>query len=154
MFTTYEFPWNVARSYATLVRARPLANGYTEISGYFRNEKREWYHLATYNRKTNSPYLNDLYASVENPAFTQRNLNRKAAYGNTWIRNSGRKEEELTVVDLTHSNLVQGDRYGAGAKGTTFYLFVNGQRDDIPANPTITRTAVGVHPDFDMNVYS
>lgn len=138
-------------TYAALIHANPLKGGYTEISGYFRPSNKEWYHLATYRRKTDSPYLNGLYSFVENPSSVLINETRRANYGNQWVRNPAKKVEELTVADLTHTSpLVASDRYGSGAKGTSFYLFINGPKNDIPSNTTITRKATGVQPDFDM----
>jgi hypothetical protein len=87
---------------------------------------------------------------VENPSSVLINETRRTKYGNQWVRNSAKKVQELTVADLTHTNpLVASDRYGSGAEGTSFYLFINGPRNNIPSKTTITRKATGVEPDFD-----
>ncbi|KAI9282930.1 hypothetical protein BC943DRAFT_362449 [Umbelopsis sp. AD052] len=150
LHANYDFQWTAGVTYTALIHAKPLNNGYTDISGYFRHENKEWYHLATYRRKTDSPYLSGLYSFVENPSSYLINETRRANYGNQWVRNSANKAQELTVADLTHTTLVDSDRYGSGAKGTSFYLFIDGPTNDIPSKTTITRKATGVKPDFDM----
>ncbi|CAO3697250.1 unnamed protein product [Umbelopsis ramanniana] len=153
LHASYDFQWSHGVNYAVIVHARPINNGYTEISGYFRPSETEWYHLATFTRKTNSPYLTGLYSSVENPNSVVKNQVRQASFGNQWVRNPANRVEELKVADFHTSALAPGDRYGAGAKGTSFYLFINGARLDIPSNNTITRMASHFKPDFDMDRY-
>lgn len=138
-------------TYAGLVRTRPLGNGYTDISGYFRHENLQWYHLATYRRKTDSPYLSGFYSFVENFESILINETRRTNYGNQWVRNVKKDAQEMTVASLTHTSpLVASDRYGAGIDGSSFYIFINGLNNDIPKNTTLVRKATGKKPDFDM----
>ncbi|KAH8547748.1 hypothetical protein BGW37DRAFT_222832 [Umbelopsis sp. PMI_123] len=91
LHANYDFNWTAGVTYAGLVHSSPLGNGYTDISGYFKHENGEWYHLATYRRKTNSPYLTGLYSFVENWAGILVNETRRVNYGNQWVRNAEKR---------------------------------------------------------------
>ncbi|GAB5593184.1 hypothetical protein Unana1_08084 [Umbelopsis nana] len=150
LHANYDLNWTAGVTYAGLVRTSPLGNGYTDISGYFRDANNQWYHLATYRRKTNSPYFSGLYSFVENFQSILLNQTRKTNFGNQWVRNAAHHTQEMTVADLTHTTLAAGDVYGAGVENTSFYLFINGPKSDIPSNTTLVRKPTGKVPDFDM----
>ncbi|KAG2171477.1 hypothetical protein INT43_009138 [Umbelopsis isabellina] len=151
LHVNYNFNWTAGVTYAGLIKTKSVVPGYTDFSGYFMHENKEWYHMATYRRKQPTPWLTGLYSFVENPSSVTINITRRTNFGNQWVRNATGHSEELTVAGLDHTSpLVASDRYGAGVDKTSFYLFINGPSNDIPKNTTLVRQATHQEPDWSM----
>ncbi|CAM0141091.1 hypothetical protein VKS41_008589 [Umbelopsis sp. WA50703] len=149
LHANYNFQWADDTTYAGYIKASPVSGGYTDISGYFKQGS-TWVLLATYRRKVDSPYLDGFYSFVENPATLTVNETREAYYGNQWVRNESGTSQEMTTASLTNTTLNPGDNYGAGVQGTTFFLFINGPKSEIPSNRTLTRDATGKQPSWNI----
>lgn len=153
LHANYNFDWADDTTYAGYIKASPVSGGYTDISGYFKQGS-TWVLLATYRRKVDDPYLTGFYSFVENPATLTVNMTREAYYGNQWVRDDSGTSQEMITASLTNTTLDAGDNYGAGVKGTTFFLFINGPTSEIPSNRTLTRQATGKEPNWDIGSVS
>jgi Domain of unknown function (DUF3472)/Domain of unknown function (DUF5077) len=85
-----DYNWKVGETYRFIVTARPDGKDRTAYSGYFYiPEKKEWMHMVTFSTLSEGKLLDGFYSFVEDFKRNRESARqeRKAQYGNGWIKN-------------------------------------------------------------------
>ena len=158
----WVYPWKAGTTYRFLVTALPdSASNSSFYSGYFFvPELQQWKLIAAFKAPKDGRYLHGLYSFVENFEGATGQLQRKALFGNQWIKTENGQWHELTSARFTYDATGKaGDRsdYGAGVENNAFFLWNGGF---LPAaaqyDQTFQRPAGSLPPviDFYRNVDS
>ncbi|MEP6675166.1 MAG: DUF3472 domain-containing protein [Ferruginibacter sp.] len=152
----WVYNWKPGVKYEFLVTALPdSAGNLTIYTGYFFiPELQQWKLIASFSAPKDGRYLDHLYSFNEDFDGTNGQLQRKALFGNQWIRNENGDWKELTSaafsIDATGK---AGDRidYGAGIKEGKFLLW-NGGYEPATAKPgdLFKRAPTNIKPVIDL----
>jgi FKBP-type peptidyl-prolyl cis-trans isomerase len=146
------YNWKTGDTYKFLVTALPdSSNKATIYTGYFfMPELQKWKLIAAFKAPSDGKYLGHLYSFLENFVGVNGQLQRKAFYGNQWVRTEAGQWIEITKASFsTDATGRAGDRidYGAGAADDKFYLWNGGfQPADAKYADTFFRKAVMQSP--------
>ena len=152
----WVYNWKAGESYKFVVTALPdSASNTTTYTGYFFiPEKQEWKLIAAFRAPKDGSYLHGLYSFVENFVGVNGQLQRKAFFGNQWIRNDNGRWDELNRSVFSYDATGKAhDRidFGAGTENNLFYLWNGGFSE---ANATyggvFSRTPIGKNPVVDL----
>lgn len=152
----WVYNWKTGTTYKFLVTALPdSASNTTIYTGYFfMPEFQKWKLVAAFKAPKDGKYLNGLYSFVENFWGVNGQLNRKALFGNQWIRNENGIWNELTAAKFSYDATGKaGDRidYGGGSENGKFYLWNGGfQNSDAGYGDIILRKAIAQNPVIDL----
>lgn len=150
------FPWKTNNTYRFYVTAvTDSVKNTTDYAGYFfAPELQRWKLIAVFRAPKDGKTLRNLYAFSENFVGNNGQLERRAFFGNTWVRLANGEWKEITNArfsqDATGRN---GDRidHGAGSDSTRFYLWNGGFRQaDAIAGQEMTRIPNGQRPVIDL----
>lgn len=150
------YNWKTGNTYKFLVTALPdSATATTIYTGYFfMPELQKWKLIAAFKAPSDGKYLGHLYSFLENFVGVNGQLQRKAFYGNQWVRTEAGQWIEITKVSFsTDATGKAGDRidYGAGVADDKFYLWNGGfQPADAKYADTFFRKAVAQSPVIDF----
>lgn len=150
------YNWNTGSSYRFLVTALPdSASNTTIYTGYFFiPEKQQWKLIASFRAPKDGKYLSHLYSFNENFWGTNGQLQRKALFGNQWIRKESGDWVELTEASFSMDATGKaGDRkdVGAGVQDKQFYLWNGGfENADAKFGEHFKRAAAGIKPVVDL----
>jgi Domain of unknown function (DUF3472)/Domain of unknown function (DUF5077)/FKBP-type peptidyl-prolyl cis-trans isomerase len=146
------YNWKAGETYKFLVNALPDSASQTTIyTGYFfMADVQKWKLIAAFKAPFDGKYLNHLYSFLEDFVGINGQLQRKAFYGNQWLKTESGQSIELTKSSFsTDATGKAGDRtdYGAGATDNKFYLW-NGGFTPADANygDTFSRKAIAQSP--------
>jgi FKBP-type peptidyl-prolyl cis-trans isomerase len=146
------YNWKAGETYRFLVTALPdSATATTIYAGYFfMPELQKWKLIAAFKAPEDGKYLGHLYSFLENFVGINGQLQRKAFYGNQWIRTENGQWIEITKASFSYDATGKAkDRVdaGAGAADTTFYLWNGGfQPADAKYADSFSRKAVMQNP--------
>ena len=152
----WVYNWKAGTTYKFLVTALPdSASNTTIYTGYFFiPELQKWKLVAAFKAPKDGKYLNGLYSFIENFWGVNGQLNRRALFGNQWIRNENGNWNELTAAKFSYDATGKaGDRidYGGGSENGKFYLWNGGyQQADAGYGDIILRKAVAQTPVIDL----
>ncbi len=145
-----KYAWKTGERQRFVVTARPTSASHTIFSGYyFHPEKHEWVLISSWDAPKEGGYLRGLYSFSENFGGENGHLQRKALYGNQWIRTAGGDWVELTVASFSHDPTGRSDRLDRfmGIEHGEFFLshggFISGYT---PFGQKFTRPPTGVSP--------
>lgn len=150
------FNWKTDETYKFLVTAIiDSAANTTTYTGYFLiPELNKWKLIASFKAPKDGKPLRKLYSFVENFWGVNGQLNRKAYFGNQWIRNENGDWKELTKSTFSYdASGKAGDRidYGAGVENNQFYLWNGGFKSaNTQFNKEFNRTVTGEKPLIDL----
>ncbi|MEP6726838.1 MAG: DUF3472 domain-containing protein [Bacteroidota bacterium] len=150
------YNWKAGETYKFLVTALPDSAPKTTIyTGYFfMPETGKWKLIAAFKAPEDGKYLNHLYSFLENFVGVNGQLQRKAFYGNQWVRAENGQWSEITKASFSYDATGKAkDRldYGAGSAGDKFYLWNGGfQTADAKYADTFSRKAVIQNPAIDF----
>ncbi|MEJ5960926.1 DUF3472 domain-containing protein [Pedobacter immunditicola] len=138
------YPWKVGETYAFLTRAQPdPAQNTTTYTSYFKPSGKEWMLIASFIRPTTQTRLKGLYAFVENFDPEMGNLERKANFGNQWLRDVKGNWTEVLTARFTGDDIAKREfrkDIGGGVEGGLFYLRNGGFfSDDTPLKKMLNR---------------
>ncbi|HVZ56487.1 MAG TPA: DUF3472 domain-containing protein [Chitinophagaceae bacterium] len=121
-----RFPWKAGRTYGFLLRGKPLPGYRTEYTAwFFAPERGNWMLIASFIRPSTSSYLTRLHSFLENFEPESGYIERKAWFGNQWVRTAGGQWKPLGRALFTGDATAQiGYRldYGGAAQGGRFLL--------------------------------
>ncbi len=146
------YNWKPGQTYKFLVTALPdSASNTTIYTGYFfMPELQQWKLIAAFQAPQDAKYLNHLYSFLENFQGINGQLQRKALYGNQWIRNENGQWIEISNTSFSYDATGKaGDRtdYGAGVEDGKFYLWNGGfQSAVVKYGDTFSRKPIAQSP--------
>lgn len=158
----WVYPWKTRKTYAFLVTALPdSATHSTFYTGYFfLPETRQWKLIACFRAPEDGEYLRHLYSFVENFDGINGQRQRKAIFGNQWIRTVKGDWIPLSNASFSYDATGKaGDRidYGGGVNEKGFYLWNGGfQHGGVEFGDVFTRLVDTARPviDFTKNADS
>ena len=152
----WVFNWKTKETYRFLVTATidSAANATTYTGYFFMPEIQKWKLIAAFKAPKDGKPLRKLYSFVENFWGVNGQLQRKAYYGNQWVRKDNGEWKELTTSTFSYDATGKaGDRidYGAGIENNKFYLWNGGFKSaNAQFNDTFTRTATEEKPTINL----
>ena len=144
------YPWKTGVKQRFLVTAKPVDATHTIYSGYyFHPDKKQWMLISSWKAPKEGRYMRSQHSFSENFGGSNGHLQRKARYGNQWIRTAEGKWIELTAAKFSHDHTGRADRLDRfmGVEGGQFFLshggFVPGMT---PYGRQFTRPETGKAP--------
>ena len=120
-----KFRWKTGESQRFIVTAQPTNETFTIFSGYyFHPDKKAWILISSWKAPKEGGWLRRLHSFSENFGGSTGHLQRKALYGNQWIRTSAGLWIELTTASFSHDSTGREDRLDRfmGVEGGQFFL--------------------------------
>lgn len=147
----FNYPWKMGETYRFLIKATVDGKKTAYAAYFYRNDVKQWKHLATFKTLSNGDSLKGFYSFVEDfrrdgKSVEQRRL---AEYTNGWVKTVGGDWVSLTRARFT------GDRtpllnIDAGVVENGFFLATGGQTTNTTKlNASLTRSPKDLLlPDF------
>jgi hypothetical protein len=146
--------WKTGETQRFLLGAQPVDEKHTVYAGYWWNpEKKDWMLIAAMKAPKAGGYLKGFHGFSENFWGSNGHLQRKALYGNQWIRTADGKWIELTTATFSHDATGRGDRLDRymGVEDGKFFLSHGGFVEGFTTfGEKFTRPATGQAPDFKL----
>ena len=123
------YPWKTGQKQRFFVTAKPVDATHTVFSGfYFHPDKKEWMLISSWKAPKDGGWLRGLYSFSENFGGSNGYLQRKALYGNQWIRTSDGEWMALTTATFSHDPTGKADRLDCfmGVEDGQFFLSQGG----------------------------
>jgi hypothetical protein len=123
------FPWRTGQMQKFLMTARPEDATHTVFSGYFFDpDKRAWRLISSWRAPKEGGYLRGLYSFSENFGGANGQLQRKARFGNQWVRTADGQWHELTTATFSFDSTGRADRLDRfmGVENGQFFLSQGG----------------------------
>jgi hypothetical protein len=132
------YPWKAGTTYRFLTEVKPIGNGETVYTSWFGektpdnaagattdNSTAPWRLIASFRRPMTETHLRGFHSFLENFVPSTGHLERRAFYGNVWVRDLEGQWHECTgarfSVDATGGGRHRLDFTG-GAEGGAFFL--------------------------------
>jgi len=128
-----KFNWKAGEAQRFLVTAQPTNETFTVYSGYyFHPDQRTWMLISAWQAPKDGGWLRRLHSFSENFVGNNGQLQRKALYGNQWIRTDGGQWFELTAAHFSHDGTGRSDRLDRfmGVEDGRFFLSHGGFLDE------------------------
>jgi len=145
-----KFNWRTGEKQRFIVTAKPVDESHTIYSGYyFRPDKNEWMLISSWNAPKNGSWLRQLHSFSENFGGANGHLQRKALFGNQWVKTDKGQWFEITSASFSHDQTGRADRLDRfmGVENGQFFLahggFVPGYTK---YGEKFARPAIGTHP--------
>ncbi len=150
-----DYNWKAGTTYKFLTQALPETDGSTSYSAWmYSPEINQWLFIATWNRPNTTTYLKGLYSFVEDFDPDYGYLEKKAFFGNQWIRDSQGNWTEVTTAsfttDATGKNKQRLD-FAGGVSNNEFYLQMDGFFNPTTINSSLERSSNGNPPSIDFS---
>ena len=146
-----KYGWATGARQRFLVTAKPEPPSHTVYSGYYYHpEKKEWMLISSWRAPKEGGWLRGLYSFSENFGGANGHLQRKALYGNQWIRTSEGRWQEITTASFSHDATGRADRLDRfmGVEQGQFFLSHGGFGPGFTRfGEKFTRPATGKAPD-------
>lgn len=144
----FPYQWKVGERYRFLVKAQVEGNRTSYEAYFYLNESKQWKHLVTFQTITSGDLLNGYYSFVED--FWRNGVSaaqqRRARYGNGWVRTAEGQWIALTDATFTADNTPTLN-IDAGVQGDDFFLTTGGDTENhTPLRSKIARPPVGEKP--------
>lgn len=125
------YNWRAGETYKFFVTALPDSAAKTTIyTGYFfMPELQKWKLIASFRAPEDGRYMDHLYSFVEDFDGVNGQLQRRAFFGNQWVRMENNQWNELTTATFSYDATGKaGDRtdYSGGSEDNKFYLWNGG----------------------------
>ncbi len=105
------YPWKTGEKQRFLVTAQPTNGTFTIYSGHwFHPEKKEWMLISSWIAPKDGGCLRGLYSFSENFGGSNGHIQRKALYGNQWIRTEKGDWLEVATAGFSHDPTGKSDR--------------------------------------------
>ncbi len=148
------YPWKTGEPQRFITTAQPVDATHTMYSGYyFHPEKKRWMLISSWKAPQTGTWLRGLYSFSENFNGSNGHLQRKALYGNQWLRTDGGKWIEQTTASFSHDSTGKADRLDRfmGVERGAFFLsnggFIAGSSK---FGETFARPATGHPPEIEL----
>ncbi|MCC5913798.1 MAG: DUF3472 domain-containing protein [Balneolaceae bacterium] len=150
------YNWKAGSTYRFLNSVQPDGEGNTIYTGYFYSpETKKWKLIARFLRPQTDTWYNRPHSFLENFAFENGHLERKAFYENQWIRTTEGKWHELNKAEFTGDDIAQiGYRldYSGGIEDGRFFLRNGGFFDgETELHSHFDRPKLPTPPDIDSD---
>ena len=128
MHSHWVYPWKAGRTYRFAVKAEARGRNTAYTGFFYVPEKGKWKLIASFLAPKDGKLLEGLYSFVENFGGRNGHLERKAYFGNQWIRTAGGMWVDLRKAVFSHDSTGGRERwdFGAGAEGDRFFLWTGG----------------------------
>jgi hypothetical protein len=151
-----RYNWQAGNTYKFLLNGYPDQKGNTIYTAFFfAPEKGEWMLIASFKRPKTNTYLKRFHSFLENFNPEQGNKERRALFGNQWIRDVNGRWIELTKAGFTYDNTAaKGYRmdYAGGIENEQFFLKNCGFFNQFTAyRSSFERPANNKKPEIDFN---
>ena len=123
------YPWKTGEKQRFLVTAQPTNGTFTVYSGYwFHPDQKKWMLISSWRAPKDGSWLRGLYSFSENFGGSNGHLQRKALYGNQWIRTDRGDWLEVTTASFSHDRTGKSDRLDRfmGVEHGEFFLSQGG----------------------------
>ena len=105
------YSWKTGEKQRFLITAKLTDPDHTIYSGYFfRPDKKQWMLISSWRAPHDGNYLHGLYSFNEDFVGDNGYLQRKALFGNQWIRTADGVWHEQTVATFSHDGTGRSDR--------------------------------------------
>lgn len=152
-----RYPWKAEQTYGFLVRIRPLANDYTEYSGYFyAPEDGKWRLISQLIRPKTQTWVTGAHSFLENFSPESGWKTRFVGFTNQWMRDTEGKWYELTkagfTIDETGRSGVRLDYSGGVSPSKKWFILGNGGffTGATPYGTIFERQPTGMQPEIDL----
>ena len=106
-----KYLWKTGEKQRFIVTAQPTNETFTVFSGYyFHPDKQAWFLISSWRAPKEGGWLRGLHSFSENFWGNNGHVQRKALYGNQWIRTETGEWVELTTATFSHDPTGRGDR--------------------------------------------
>jgi hypothetical protein len=153
-----KYNWKTGEAQRFIVTAQPTNNTFTIYSGYwFHPEQKHWMLLSSWRAPKEGGYMRGLYSFSENFGGSTGHLQRKALYGNQWVRTDRGEWTELTAASFSYDRTGREDRLDRfmGVEAGQFFLshggFIPGSTK---SGEKFTRPTTGKVPEVDHRILS
>lgn len=140
------YPWKSGVTYKFLNSVKPDGQGNTVYTAWFGEAgKPEWRLIASFKRPKTDTWLTGYHSFLENFYDAVGYKERRALYGNQWVRDNQGEWHEITSAHFTNDGTGGGGHrldYAGGVSGNAFFMRNGGYFSDrVPANQSFTRPA-------------
>lgn len=120
------YPWKAGRTYRFLTEVKPDGQGHTIYTCWFGSEAEgSWRLIASFLRPKTNTHLKGFHCFLESFMPSHGYLERRAEYGNVWVRDVAGKWHECNTasfsVDATGGGRHRLD-FAGGSEGDAFFL--------------------------------
>ncbi len=123
------YDWQTGEKQRFLVTSKPTDATHTIYAGYwFHPQQKKWMLISSWQAPKDGEYLHGLYSFVEDFNGENGLLNRKALYGNQWLRTADGQWHEVTTAKFTCDPTGKADRFDRfmGVEHGQFFLSTGG----------------------------
>ena len=149
------YNWKTGEKQRFLVTEKIADATHSIYSGFwFHPEQKKWMLISSWKAPKDGAYLHGLYSFVENFGGDNGLLNRKALYGNQWLRTADGQWHEVTTAGFTCDPTGKADRFDRfmGVENGQFFLSTGGFGSGYtPFGEKFTRPVTG-RPPIDFNL--
>ncbi len=144
------YDWKTGEKQRFLMTSKPTDATHTIYAGYwFHPEQKKWMLISSWKAPKDGKYLSGLYSFVENFGGDNGLLNRKARFGNQWLRTADGEWHEVTTAKFTCDPTGKADRFDRfmGVENGQFFLSTGGFGPGFtPFGELFNRPATGKAP--------
>jgi hypothetical protein len=119
------YSWKTGERQRFVVTAQPADATHTVYAGYwFHPEEKKWLLISSWRAPKDGGWLRGLYSFSENFGGSNGHLQRKALYGNQWLRTEDGEWQEITTASFSHDPTGKADRLDRfmGVENGQFFL--------------------------------
>ncbi len=146
-----KYMWKTGEAQRFIVTAQPTAETFTTFSGYwFHPEQQKWMLISSWKAPKEGGWIKRPHSFSENFGGSTGHLQRKALYGNQWIRTPAGEWTELTNATFSHDPTGKSDRFDRymGVEKGQFFLSHGGFLDGFSKyGERFTRPTAGKPPE-------
>jgi hypothetical protein len=150
------YNWKTGEKQRFIVTAKPTDATHTIYSGYwFHPDQKKWMLISSWKAPKDGGWLRGLYSFSENFGGDNGHLQRKALFGNQWIRTEPSQWTELATAKFSHDPTGRADRLDRfmGVENGQFFLSNGGFVPGFTAyGEKFTRPATGKPPTDDLDL--
>ncbi|MGK6343479.1 DUF3472 domain-containing protein [Chryseobacterium sp. DT-3] len=151
-----KYPWKAGVTYKLLLKGSPDGAGNTDYTAwFFAPEAASWQLIASWKRPYTNTYLKNFHSFVENFEPDNGYLDRKAEYGNQWVRTVQGQwlpvSKAMFTVDATYTAQQRIDASG-GTVNNKFFLKNGGfTNEQTQVNSYLNVSAPTQSPDINFS---
>lgn len=127
-----KYMWKTGEVQRFYMTAKVIDENHTIFTGYwFHPEKKEWMLISSWRAPKEGKWLSGLYSFSENFGGHNGHLQRKALFGNQWLRSDTGTWHEITNASFSHDGTGKDDRFDRymGVEKGQFFLSQGGFLD-------------------------
>ena len=120
------YPWKAGKTYRFLTEVVPDGQGKTTYTSWFGDKAAgEWQLIASFRRPKTDKNLTGFHSFLENFSPTYGNFQRRANFGNVWVRDLQETWQECTRARLSVDATGRGQHrldFDGGSDGKNFFM--------------------------------